>query len=112
MDDNKNTHWQTLVEQHGEQVFRISLRILGSVHDAEDVSQEVFFEAYRLHETTDVVTWPGLLVRIATVRAIDRLRRTRRVLELQDKDNISVVQPIDEVEAKELAQWLRAACRS
>ncbi len=34
--------WPKIVERHAERVFRTAYRILGSVHDAEDVSQLVF----------------------------------------------------------------------
>ena len=46
--------------------------ILGSVHDAEDVAQDVFIEAYRLFQAERIQSWAGLLVRLATLRAIDR----------------------------------------
>ena len=102
-------HWNRIVDRHGKRVFRIALRILGSVHDAEDVSQEVFAEAYRQRKAVSVQSWTGWLVRLATRRAIDRLRRTRTVTELHDHDLVSTVQPFEEATARELAHWLRDA---
>jgi len=43
-----------IVGEYGARVLRIAMRILGSVPDAEDVAQEVFAEAYRLHRATPV----------------------------------------------------------
>ena len=109
MSDGEQPNWKRIVYRHGKRVFRIALRILGSVHDAEDVSQEVFVEAYRLRKAGPVQSWSGLLVRLATLRAIDRLRRTRPAKELRDHDHVSTVEPFEEVVAAELAQWLRTA---
>lgn len=63
--------WTEIVDEHGELVFRIAYRILGCVHDAEDVSQEVLLEAFGMAGVPDA----GLLRRMSAFRAIDRLRR-------------------------------------
>lgn len=109
MTDREQPNWPQIVERHGQRVFRVALRILGSVHDAEDVSQEVFAEAYQLHKAGPVQSWAGLLVRLATLRAIDRLRRNRPAEEFRDHDRVSPTEPYEEMAAKELAEWLRAA---
>ena len=77
MSDPPTPDWGKVVQKHAERVFRIAYRILGSVHDAEDVSQEVFTEAMSIHQTGPVRTWTGLMVRLATLRAIDRLRKNQ-----------------------------------
>ena len=107
MTDEIQPNWNRIVERHAKRVFRIAKRILGSVHDAEDVSQEVFTEAYRLHNAGPVQSWAGLLVRLTTLRAIDRLRRFRPTNELRDHDRVSTVEPFEELTAQELAEWLR-----
>lgn len=101
--------WDRIVDNHARRVFRVALRILGSAEDAEDVSQDVFSEAFRFHKQGPVQSWAGLLVRLATLRSIDRLRRKRPAVELQDSDRISTIEPIDAVIATELSQWLRDA---
>lgn len=109
MTDSAQADWRKVVEKHGRRVFRIALRILGSVHDAEDVAQEVFAEAYQLHRAGPVHSMTGLLVRLATLRAIDHRRRNRPVEELCDHDRVSPIEPYEEVAANELSEWLRAA---
>jgi len=101
--------WGRMVDEHGARVLRIATRILGSVHDAEDVAQDVFAEAYRLYRAEPVQSWAGLLVRLATLRAIDRRRRIRPLEELSDADRPTTIGPFDISVANELAEWLRGA---
>lgn len=109
MAERESPDWNRIVERHSERVFRTALRILGSVQDAEDVSQDVFAEALQMHRRGPVQSWTGLLVRLATVRSIDRLRRSRPTVELRECDRMSTVEPFEEVAAAELADWLRTA---
>ena len=72
--------FRALVERHGRGVFRLAYRMLGNRQDAEDVSQEAFFRAYRqlrqFDERAGFSTW---LHRIAANCALDLLRaRARR----------------------------------
>ena len=101
--------WDRIVERHGSRVFRIAVRILGSVQEAEDVAQDVFVEAYQLHSAGPIQSWTGLLVRLATLRAIDRLRRTRPSEQLGNTERPTMAGPFEEAVAKELAQSLRRA---
>jgi RNA polymerase sigma-70 factor, ECF subfamily len=105
----ESADWDRIVEQHAARVFRVAMRILRSVQDAEDVSQDVFAEAVRLHKAGPIHSWTGLLVRLTTLRSLDRLRRQRPTVELRDCDRISTAAPSDELEAGELADWLRRA---
>ena len=109
MSDGELPDWDRIVEGHAARVFRVALRILGSVHDAEDVSQDAFTEAYRLHKEGSVQNWTALLVRLATLRSLDRLRRRRHSVQLREADRISAVEPSEEAEAGELAAHLRKA---
>ena len=109
MTDGELPDWDRSVERHARRVFRVALRILKSVQDAEDVSQDVFTEAFQLHKTGPVQSWTGLLVRLATLRSLDRLRRNRPSVELRECDRMSTVEPFEELGARELAHWLRKA---
>ena len=102
-------NWDRIIERHANRVFRVALRILGSVQDAEDVSQDVFTEAFQLHNAGPVRSWIGLLVRLATLRSLDRLRRKKSSVELHDCDGLSMIEPFEEAVAQELALWLRKA---
>ncbi len=99
--------WDQIVERYAERVARIALRILGSLHDAEDVSQEVFKEAMLLHRRGPVRSWTGLMVRLATLRSLDRRRTRKPQIEIEDSDAVSNAGPEDRLVASELANWLR-----
>lgn len=109
MPHDRSPDWSRLVERHAERVFRIALRILGSVHDAEDVSQIVFTEAVQVHGTEAVQSWTGLFVRLATLRSIDLLRRRRSTVPLIEGDHVSNIGPAEAAVGAELADWLRGA---
>ncbi|MCP4083020.1 MAG: RNA polymerase sigma factor SigE, partial [Planctomycetaceae bacterium] len=70
--------WNSIVDEHAERIFRIAYRILGCVHDAEDISQIVFTESFKVHQTNQVRSWTGFLVRLATLRSVDRIRSNRK----------------------------------
>lgn len=101
--------WDWIVERNAEQVFRIAFRILGSVHDAEDVCQIAFVEAIGMHQTQPVQSWTGLLVRLVTLRSIDLLRQRRNTLEIGEGNQVSNMGPVDDAIGAEMAAWLRLA---
>jgi RNA polymerase sigma-70 factor (ECF subfamily) len=109
VDDEHPPDWPEIVERYAERVLRIAYRILGSTADAEDVSQQVFMEAKRLQETGPIQSWSGLLARLATVRAIDLLRKSRRSLELEESHSVSNLEPYHHAVGAELTAWLRKA---
>jgi RNA polymerase sigma-70 factor, ECF subfamily len=102
--------WDQIVADHGPIVVRLARRVLGPGPDAEDVVQEVFFEAFQLRQKQEVENWAGLLRMMATRRALDRLRRRRRTEPL---DEMSLFDagggPHETAIARELAQRLREA---
>ncbi len=74
------TNWNAIVRDYGPAVFGAAWRILGQHADAEDVTQEVFLEAYQLQRGQPVRNWGALLRRLAVCRALDRVRRRRPTL--------------------------------
>jgi RNA polymerase sigma-70 factor, ECF subfamily len=104
------SNWEAIVRTHGPMVFGAAWRILGHAADTEDVVQEVFLEAHRLQNGGEVRNWGGLLRRIATYRALDRLRQRKHTCSL---DHELPVGPEDEPEAaaigRELSERLRQA---
>lgn len=73
MATDETTH---AVETHRRRLFGIAYRMLGQVHDAEDLVQETYL---RWHQTDQAsVEQPAAwLVTVVTRLAIDRLRRSR-----------------------------------
>ena len=71
-----------MIESHRVEVFNASLRILGNVADAEDVTQDTFVAALQRMSTYDPAQAIGPWLRtIARHRAIDVLRRRARAPE-------------------------------
>src|SRR5690242_4434896 len=70
--------WDAIVAQHGQLVWRTAYRILGNHADAGDCFQETFVSALSAAHRQRVENWGGFLQRLATARALDRLRRRLR----------------------------------
>ncbi|MBF9222236.1 sigma-70 family RNA polymerase sigma factor [Hymenobacter sp. BT662] len=70
--------FRTLVERYQDRIYRLTLSLLRSPEEAEDVAQEVFVEVYqtigRFRGEAALSTW---LYRLATSRALKNLRRAR-----------------------------------
>lgn len=102
--------WTNIIDRDGRMVYRTAWRILGHVADTEDVVQEVFFEAFRAFTGKPVKHWSALLRRLATCRALDRLRRR---VHFAPVDDMAVARSGDEPLAvairNELAERLRQA---
>ena len=109
------TDWHQIVQRHSGLVWRTAYRLLGRDDEAADCLQETFLVAWEVSKTQKVRHWPALLVRVATRRALDRLRRRlRQASRSQDLSDWSSVpsrqpSPQDHAEAGELAQRLREA---
>jgi RNA polymerase sigma-70 factor, ECF subfamily len=67
-----------LVELYKDKVYQISYRMVGNVHEAQDIAQEAFLRAYLNIDSYDTdrkfSTW---LFRIVTNLSIDRLRKKK-----------------------------------
>lgn len=92
-----------LVERHQGRLVRLCQRLLHSHGEAEEVTQEVFLEAFRRASSFKphgkVYTW---LYRIAVNRCLKRLRRRRIVrflgfgeLESSDAEDGRLFEPVD-----------------
>ena len=79
MVDDITSEFERTFIPHLDAAFSLARWITGNPQDAEDVVQEVFREAHQQSNGAEVVSWPALLRRMATCRALDALRR-RRVL--------------------------------
>lgn len=102
----KKLTWQSIIDEHGEAIFRVAYRLLRSVHDAEDVSQEVLMEVFRMPEIPDA----SLLRRVAAFRAIDRLRQRVATVPLDDDISQFESRSVEKaIENEESADLLREA---
>src|SRR6059058_3884383 len=72
------TDWEGIVRSHGRAVWRTAWRVLADSADADDCMQEAFVDAVELSRREPVRDWGRLLTRLATSRALDRLRRRIR----------------------------------
>jgi len=102
--------WNTILDEHGPLVLRISWRILGNRADVEDNVQEVFLRAVELHRREPVRHWSGLLRRLATFGALGALRRRRGHLPLEVSEALdSSERPDESAMRRELRTRLRQA---
>ena len=72
------TYWSEIVEAHGPDVWRTAYRLLNHAQDAGDCYQETYLKAFEYAERNAVASWPAVLRRIATTRAMDMLRQRYR----------------------------------
>ena len=104
-----------IVAAHSDAVWRTVYRLLNDRNDALDCYQETFLAAQRMATGGDVQHWRTLLVRIATRRAIDRLRQryrdeeTERGMQARLRDCTEISPPDSRVEANELREQVRRA---
>ncbi len=77
--------YRLLVERHQQAVFNAAYRLLGQREEAADMTQEAFLRAYQALNTfqTDKPLAPWLC-RIAINLSINRLKRQRHTLSLDD----------------------------
>ena len=107
--------WQTVIDEHGSRVWSTAYRLLGHEADASDCFQEAFVSALELSQRQRVRNMGALLTRLATLRAIDRLRQRKRLSQrftaIDDLSDVpgSVPDPARAAESAALGQALREA---
>ena len=74
-----NRYFNQLIEMYQPKVFSIAYRMMGNLHDAQDICQEVFIKAYlnisKLRQTSSFQSW---LIHITKNCCYDELRSRRR----------------------------------
>lgn len=73
--------FNTLVRRHERAVYNVALRLVGRTGAADEVTQDTFLRAYRALERFKGGDFRPWVLRIATNRAYDELRRRRRAPE-------------------------------
>lgn len=109
-----------IVELYKDKVYQVAYRMIGNVHEAQDIAQEAFIRAYINLDTFDMnrkfSTW---LFRIATNLAIDRIRKKKPDFHLEDQvagtEDLTYysqfssdeVLPEDQVVQLEMQEWIQ-----
>ena len=95
-----------LLERHERELFAYALRLSGQRADAEDLYQDTFLAAFRAWPPPRRGNERAWLYRIATNRAIDRERRSRRIV--ASVDDLALAAPErDDVTLADLAGAIR-----
>jgi len=99
--------WPAIVEQHGPYVWRTAFRLLSDREEASDCYQETFLKAVEYSRQKEITNWSGLLKRIATSRALDRLRRRyrNRTEPLENGEAVLAREPAPD-EPIQQAEWM------
>jgi RNA polymerase sigma-70 factor, ECF subfamily len=86
--------FRDLVDRHSRRIYRLALRMTGSVQDAEDVVQEAFLRAYRqldrFESRANFSTW---LHRITVNCSIDLMRARPRREDAHDAESLETLGP-------------------
>ncbi|PZP03145.1 MAG: RNA polymerase sigma factor SigE [Dermacoccus nishinomiyaensis] len=71
--------WEEIVIEHSARVYRLAYRLTGNVHDAEDLTHDVFVRVFNSLGSYRPGTFEGWLHRITTNMFLDRMRRKQRI---------------------------------
>lgn len=105
--------WAAVVQEHGPAAWRAAFRLLGHRADADDCLQEALLQAVELGRREEIRQIRAVLVRLASSRALDRLRqRYRHRIEPEERPETLIAGPAPAwgpAIEHELAERLRAA---
>jgi len=107
--------WQRIVKKHGPLIWQTAYRLLGNHTDTADCFQETFVSALQFSQRQPVRNFPAFLARLATARAIDRLRQRlhQPLSNAEDADWVAIQSanpgPVQQAQQHELAAKLRKA---
>ena len=101
--------WQNIEKTHRHEIWSVVYRILANEEDARDCYQDVFLEAVRNRDASEVRSWGAFLRWLATRRAIDllRVRRRQRTASLAGQDQVGTAGHDSQIEFTELVDAVR-----
>ena len=102
--------WNEIVGANAANVLNTAYRVLGNLADAEDVSQEVFAQAFAKWRTAPEQQWAGILRRMSVCRSIDllRVKKSPQPLMIDVADGVEN-SPHEAAVCREIEQRLRQA---
>jgi RNA polymerase sigma-70 factor (ECF subfamily) len=108
--------WESIVHADGAAVWLTGWRLLHNKADADECFQETFLAALRYSRTHAVTHWRALLTRLATARAVDRLRQRGRLARYEEPADFAALgasgsHPSQRAQSNELADRLRQALK-
>ncbi len=106
--------WDEIVRRDGPAAWRSAYRLTANRADADECLQEALVAAVGIARREEVRSWRALLQRLASARALDRLRRRKRRGAFEPVADWGAIQgpmpePSDAAEEAELAGALREA---
>jgi RNA polymerase sigma-70 factor (ECF subfamily) len=106
--------WDELMRREGSAVWRTAYRVVRNEADADECLQETFLAALEVSRRQPVSNWPALLHRVATNRAIDRVRKRLRRRRREEATDFALAEaasapPSRPAEEEELTSALRWA---
>jgi len=107
----QKTELLSALQAHTGLILSCAGRVLGNIADAEDVAQDVV-ESLLRKPPREVRHWPAFLKTMACNRAIDKLRKRKKLVEPDTELRSDGLQPDERAEQAERAGALRAAIAS
>ena len=107
----QKTELLSALQAHTGLILSCAGRVLGNIADAEDVAQDVV-ESLLRKPPREVRHWPAFLKTMACNRAIDKLRKRKKLVEPDTEIRSDNLQPDERAEQVERAGALRAAIAS
>jgi RNA polymerase sigma-70 factor (ECF subfamily) len=97
------------IDQYQDQTWSLALYLLKNASEAEDAAQEAFIKLWNHRETIDGERVRPWLMKVTRNICLDRLRRRRPEVELDDTIVSEEVDPLESIAQLELGAWLQAA---
>ena len=102
-------HYRLLVERHQQAVYNAAYRLVGNRDEAADITQDTFLRAYQaLASFQQDKPMPPWLCRIAINLALNRLKRRRPTVSLDEEPDDSPALEVPDLRTEPQANLLRA----
>ncbi|MFQ6083556.1 MAG: RNA polymerase sigma factor [Candidatus Aminicenantia bacterium] len=113
--DGDLTAFDKLVKRYERQIYNLIFRIIGDLGEAKDVTQEVFFRAFKfLKDFNPEFKFYNWIFKIATNLSINYIEREKKFLPLDslEKENLSnqiskTKSPEEALKSKELKEYIQ-----